>query len=348
MSIADRQIAIATEIIEKYTGDLPFHLYLNNYFKQHKNFGSRDRKNYRNYCYAYWRLADAKNNLPVKEVIEHIVNADISSYEIDLSKIKSHLSKNIDYDYCVKLFAQQADTNAVVINTNKVNQNCIEKTLSPEIDDSNFTFTANTNLDWLINDGLGWIMDKGSVEVCAQITNLKDKTVWDSCSGAGGKSLWLSAFNRPKSILCTDLRSTILENLRTRFHVLSFPIPETKRHDVSVSPLSQYNTFDVVVCDVPCSGSGTWRRTPESYSFFDEKTISDFTKKQQLILSNASKNLAENGILYYITCSLFAAENEEIIQKFLEQNPNWKLNKSGYTASEKADRDVLYFAELSR
>jgi 16S rRNA (cytosine967-C5)-methyltransferase len=93
-------------------------------------------------------------------------------------------------------------------------------------------------------------------------------TLWDCCAASGGKSIL--AYDQFSSLKLTvsDVRASILSNLRKRFeragirHYASFVADIT-------SPRFQLNkTFDIVLCDVPCSGSGTWSRTPEQLSFF--------------------------------------------------------------------------------
>ncbi len=70
----------------------------------------------------------------------------------------------------------------------------------------------------------------------------------------------------------------------------------------------------MIVCDVPCTGSGTWARTPEQLVYFTINQLQEYRQKQQKILANAVSFLKENGILFYITCSVFTAENEEVVQ----------------------------------
>ena len=70
--------------------------------------------------------------------------------------------------------------------------------------------------------------------------------------------------------------------------------------------------FDVVVADVPCSGSGTWYRTPEHFSHFDYAKLSEYADRQKSIVQNALPFLQKGGKFYYITCSVFSVENTEV------------------------------------
>lgn len=350
MNITQRQIQIAADILSAYDGTLPFHLYLTNYFKKQRNFGSRDRRNYRNYCYAYWRMGDlVKSGTSKDELLNRIVNEPSETVFVpELGKVENLLSEEISYSYYRELFSKQAQTNAVVIRKEAVRDEIKSKGLSFAEERYHFTFEANTNLDWLMQEGLGWIMDRGSARVMEEIGDLRTKHVWDTCSGAGGKSLWLTAFNRPKTLLCTDLRPGILENLRQRFAQMDFHVPELQVLDLAKHSLNANSEFDVIVCDVPCSGSGTWRRTPESYTFFEAENLKKYPPLQLNILNNAAKRLLSGGYLYYITCSAFEEENEKVIAQFLAKNSGFQLNKSLYTKSAAMDSDILYCAELTR
>ncbi|HRH61680.1 MAG TPA: Fmu (Sun) domain-containing protein, partial [Chitinophagaceae bacterium] len=70
--------------------------------------------------------------------------------------------------------------------------------------------------------------------------------------------------------------------------------------------------FDYIICDAPCSGSGTWSRTPEQLVFFDKEKIENYTLLQKNIVANAIQYLLKGGYFLYITCSVFKKENEEV------------------------------------
>ena len=147
-------------------------------------------------------------------------------------------------------------------------------------------------------------------------------SVWDVCAGAGGKSLfWKDRFPEDK-IQATDIRKSILKNLEERFALSGVKEQlETLVLDVSQKEILEQKmrnrSFDFIICDVPCSGSGTWARTPEQFYFFKEKNLKKFEKLQFLIAFEAQRFLKENGLMAYITCSVFKAENEMVVEKLL-------------------------------
>ena len=72
--------------------------------------------------------------------------------------------------------------------------------------------------------------------------------------------------------------------------------------------------FDLIICDAPCSGSGTWGRTPEQLSYFDESRVDYYAALQKKIVSNTIAYLKPGGYFLYITCSVFKKENEEVVE----------------------------------
>ena len=82
--------------------------------------------------------------------------------------------------------------------------------------------------------------------------------------------------------------------------------------------------FDLIICDAPCSGSGTWGRTPEQLLYFKKNEIINYSNLQKKIAINAVPYLATKGYFLYITCSAFKKENENVVAFILQQS-NLKL-----------------------
>ncbi len=172
------------------------------------------------------------------------------------------------------------------------------------------------------------IQDKSSQEALLKglsFTNSSSKsTFWDVCAGAGGKALLLQAlYNNKAKITATDIRKSILFNLKNRCNTYQIPnirpmvLDATRAQNIQQQLKQQ--KFDIILCDVPCSGSGTWSRTPEQFYFFDEAFFEQFAHLQAPIVVNSSEYLNEKGYLIYITCSVFKHENEAVVEKILSQ-----------------------------
>ena len=112
----------------------------------------------------------------------------------------------------------------------------------------------------------------------SKIKNLKFK-VWDCCAASGGKSIMLYDLYPDIDLTVSDIRTSILNNLKKRFSEAgikkykSFVTDLTATH----SPFNTHHSpFDLIMCDAPCSGSGTWGRTPEQLSYFEKSKIDHY------------------------------------------------------------------------
>jgi 16S rRNA (cytosine967-C5)-methyltransferase len=103
----------------------------------------------------------------------------------------------------------------------------------------------------------------------------------------------------------------------------------------------------VVLCDVPCSGSGAWRRAPDGKWALTQDSLNELTKLQDDILETATGLVVPDGVLVYATCSIFNDENEERMTGFLNRHPDWKMTfEQRFDVSP--DNDGFYTAHLQR
>ena len=138
--------------------------------------------------------------------------------------------------------------------------------------------------------------------------------VWDCCAASGGKSIMAFDLLPGIQLTVTDIRQSILENLRKRFTVAGIKKYTSFILDLSSASLvNNTKLYDLVIVDAPCSGSGTWGRTPERLSFFATAEIDYYAALQKKIVANAITFLKPGGALLYITCSVFKKENEDIV-----------------------------------
>ncbi len=86
--------------------------------------------------------------------------------------------------------------------------------------------------------------------------------------------------------------------------------------------------YDVILTDVPCSGSGSWRRDPEGKWALSEARLVDLLARQAQILDRAARLAAPGAVLAYATCSLLVDENEAQVAAFLARTPGWQLRES--------------------
>jgi 16S rRNA (cytosine967-C5)-methyltransferase len=212
-----------------------------------------------------------------------------------------------------------------------------------------FANSENVNRVLRLNDE-AVIQDYNSQQTLAILKNeITDKfkifSVWDCCAASGGKSILAYDLFRNIDITVSDTRKSILQNLDDRFHKAGITNYSSFVADLSVSGSAKaiQNSFDVIIADVPCSGSGTWARTPEQLLFFQQNEIEKYALLQRQIVMNAMPFLKPNGYLLYITCSVFKKENEENVAFFTEKN-TFRLIKSEYLKGYEVQADTLFVA----
>lgn len=181
-----------------------------------------------------------------------------------------------------------------------------------------FALPNGTKLEAILPEKDYIVQDKSSQETGNYFAPKAGEHWWDCCAGAGGKSLLLHDLQPKIKLTVSDKRDTILHNLKTRFELYNKPAPERLVTDVadasSLKKQLKDRLFDNIICDVPCSGSGTWARTPEQLHFFDVEKIQSFAGLQKQIAENAAAYLKPGGRLIYITCSVFKDENENVCE----------------------------------
>jgi len=146
-------------------------------------------------------------------------------------------------------------------------------------------------------------------------------SVWDCCAASGGKSLLAyDILNGKIELTVSDIRENILQNLKKRFAIAGIKNYTSFIADLSAAlcPLP-FAHCQLIICDAPCTGSGTWSRTPEQLYFFKEKTINEYAGMQQKIVSRVIPFLQPGGIFIYITCSVFKKENEDMVNYIKEK-----------------------------
>ena len=171
-------------------------------------------------------------------------------------------------------------------------------------------------------------------------------TAWDCCAASGGKSILL--YDKLKGnikLTVSDIRKNILANLHKRLQQAGININRDFITDLSVSSgLEMAEKFSVIICDTPCTGSGTWSRTPEQLFFFNENSIDVYAERQQQIVSNVIPHLNHGGLFFYITCSVFKKENEEMVSFIKEKNPLLQLVQMEYFKGYENAADTMFVA----
>lgn len=176
-------------------------------------------------------------------------------------------------------------------------------------------------------DGLIEIQDEGSQLVAAILDARPGMRVCDFCAGAGGKTLALAAMMANRgSIIAADVSAHRLEAAVRRLRRAGVSNVERRL----IAPGEKWikrarGSFDRVLVDAPCTGTGTWRRKPDARLRLTREDLDELLLRQREILDRASTLVKPGGVLVYATCSVLEEENEAQVRSFLERNPSFRL-----------------------
>lgn len=163
--------------------------------------------------------------------------------------------------------------------------------------------------------GLFEFQDEAAQIAAILVAPMKGERVLDMAAGAGGKSLALAALSDNEALLfASDIRIGALDQLRLR--------ATRAGAGIEVQP-EPHGTFDAVLLDAPCSGSGTWRRQPELRWKLTPKVLAQRIALQDELLDRAAALVKPGGRLIYATCSILPSENQDRIAAFRTRHPHF-------------------------
>jgi len=177
----------------------------------------------------------------------------------------------------------------------------------------------------LFKNGLIEVQDEGSQVAALLVDARQGMQVVDLCAGAGGKTLILSATMQNKGqVYAVDADRRRLRQMAPRIaragvrnlQTLSFNAAASQdvQEDDSLSPMDE--CADRVLLDVPCSGTGAWRRNPDAKWRLTPDMLSHHVARQDRLLARAASLTKPGGRLIYVTCSVLEIENEDRISKY--------------------------------
>jgi 16S rRNA (cytosine967-C5)-methyltransferase len=284
-----------------------------------------------------------------EDLITHTVDEKVDLVQFPTKNIfpfANELSEGIDYELFCRSFLAQPKLFIRLRLYNK--ENTIKKLHRAKIPiivfgDDCVGLSNNTPLDDIIEtDREAVIQDYNSQQVFNFLKNIvpgkKPLRAWDCCAASGGKSILLhDVLKKHVEITVSDIRPTILFNLHKRFiqarirnynyFIGDLSSPNFEMPPVAIKGVKNpdiYTHYELIVMDAPCSGSGTWSRTPENLFHFNVDSITAFAERQKQMATRVVPYLEKDGLLFYITCSVFKKENEEVAY-FIEKECKLQL-----------------------
>jgi len=187
----------------------------------------------------------------------------------------------------------------------------------------------NVQIEPIYQEGGVEIQDEGSQVIAALINAQDGDKILDFCAGGGGKSLAIASDTKDSvKITAFDIDKRRLAPLYQRKLRAG-----AENIEVIQPPLQNLSKlkgkFDKVVLDAPCTGVGTWRRKPDAKWRLSEKSLEVRLKEQEAVLESGSEFVKNNGLLFYMTCSMLAEENEGQVYAFLERHKEFTLLSAG-------------------
>lgn len=368
----------AAAIIALYDGSQPFALWLKNYFRQHKKFGSRDRRIIAHLCYCYFRVGEAFHILPVNEKIITALFLCSDAQSPLLEELNASWNQKAGLSIAEKInllhaqhlaseiFPWQAELSGeiekepfslsflrqpkVYLRIRPGRQNNVKNSLTTQhvpfevVNDDCIAVESGVPVDRLLKmDEDAVVQDLNSQRVLQGVERDTFTDVWDCCAASGGKTILFHDRFRYRHLTVSDIRAGILHNLQGRLQRAGIRGYQQFVADIASPSFRLNKKFDFIICDAPCSGSGTWGRSPEQLRFFTAGKIDDYASLQKKIVANAATCLKEQGLLIYITCSVFRKENEDLVQ-FISDNLSLKWQSSSYFKGYDQRADTLFAA----
>ncbi|MBK6732112.1 MAG: RsmB/NOP family class I SAM-dependent RNA methyltransferase [Bacteroidetes bacterium] len=369
----------ALDFINQYNGDAPLEYVLKQYFKQNKVMGSTDRKNFKQLIYNYYRILGNNTFIDTNQVL-HFASALIPTIarasleipdledEVSIENIRSKLQLDDTGYFLAQLeISDEIDTN-IFIKSHfyqpeifiRVNQKYREQ-LEKSFTEKNIQYSIISDHTWLIEgvypltdteaylNGFFEIQDFASQQTIAFMQPKENSTWWDCCAGSGGKSLLLLEKMKNLNLFASDSRLSILENYKERLARHGYNNINVQHLNLSTDDvdLNVIPMCDGIIADVPCTGSGTWRRSPAYLQHFNIADINFYAQLQRSILKNIVTKLNTGGALLYITCSVYKVENENNVE-YISNELQLLLQSTQYLTYSDKGADTMFVAVFKK
>jgi len=322
---------IADKLIAAYHGEEPLAIYLKKYFAANKKHGSKDRKNISALCYAHFR--NVATDFPFTNKISDQINKQ--------QFVKSHQIQPLLF---IRIRPWQKEKVIQKLQAANVDYK--------EVSENAFAFANTTSLQNILELNKEAVIQDFNSQALAELLLLVPTSVehpiqvWDACAASGGKTILMFDTMSNIRMHLSDVRESILFNADKRLQEAGIRPASVQEIDLTQA-FDIKKPFDFVFADVPCSGSGTWGRTPEQLAYFTDTQLKKYTKLQAQILQNIIPTVKLNGHLLYATCSVYKDENESNVD-ILFATGKFKVVKQQYFTGYEQQADTLFGALLEK
>ncbi|MGK6351253.1 RsmB/NOP family class I SAM-dependent RNA methyltransferase [Parapedobacter sp. DT-150] len=381
----NQQLRVVERLLQEYQqgAHMPLSRFLTTFYKHHRQMGARDRRMASRLAYHYFRIGHAarqadfsvrlgiaeflcsEESALVQQQLPALYPAIGATITEKIALLETHTPFHLNdvFPFTARL-SQGVDAHALVtslfmqpklfIRLRRGHEAAVMDALEhagisyERVAEHTLALSNGTALEQLNNIAGNYaVQDYSSQQTSGYFLAADGESWWDACAGAGGKSLLLLDNYPGVKLLVSDVRGSILRNLDERFEQAGIGAYRRKIIDLTkdITPVLGNEQFDGIILDAPCTGSGTWGRTPEMISSFDERSIDRFAAVQKQVAETAAKHLKPGKPLIYITCSVFAEENEKVVG-YLQDQCNLELERMQLLPGYPHQADSLFVARL--
>ncbi len=359
MSRHHSHLNTAVAVLQNYKGDVPFTHVIKKFFSGQRKYGSRDRRQISSLCYMYFRasrLLPADMSQEEKVLLSHLLSVKettlfqstvmpeweeltslnieekLSHFDLSIENIfpvLDGIEEAIDKSKFLYSHLEQPDVfirirpgkhksvlsklKSALISFKLIGEDCVALSSRTKVGE-----IIKINRDIVIQDYSSQRVGEMLELIPAQET--KSLKVWDCCAGSGGKSILAVDKLGRIDLLVSDTRISIMRNLKTRLQQAYISNYKPLLIDLTDDNVAEdIEPKDIIIADVPCSGSGTWGRTPERLDSFRSKEIEKYAKLQFEICATATRFLKPGGFFLYVTCSVYKQENSSVVDRLVSE-----------------------------
>lgn len=262
--------------------------------------------------------------------VGEVGNADYLSitYSVPLWIVKELIS-DYGYETAEEIMKGEAEKRVHIRNNGRViTKEGLKKKLNGEYESTRYGFFVNyATTKNLVPSEYTVQSYASTVAVNAYVDGISPNTILDLCGAPGGKSIYLEELTNA-SIICCDIHPHRVELIEKYVKRIKSGVSACLCDARRIMP-EWLDRFDLVVCDVPCSGSGDFKSKPDVMFNRTQTDIAKIVESQNAILNTAKMYVKKGGYLCYSTCSIFKKENDNVISEFLRNNDDFTKDAVG-------------------
>lgn len=269
--------------------------------------------------------------------------------------------KEYGIDCAEKIFIEFQKENTISIRTNlskttpeKLKERLVSEGVKVEVVDGLKYAFVISGFDYIgglesFQDGLFYIQDVSSMMVAETAKPSKGDYVIDVCAAPGGKSTHMAEMLEGTGMVeardLTDNKVWLIEDNIVRHELSNM---KAVQMDATVFDEESVEKADILICDLPCSGLGVIGRKTDIRYKMTEESVTSLAKLQREILKTVHTYVKKGGVLVYSTCTIDRAENEDNVQWFLENYPEFELVSEKQMLPGETGNDGFFIAKFDR